>query len=154
MITYTDTDLLSSPAQTLVNPVNTVGVMGKGLAAQFKQRYPVMFAEYRDIICQSGRFHPGSLWLYRQPGKWILNFATKRHWREPSRLAYITEGLASFLLLRMQYGIESVAFPCLGCGNGQLDWETQVQPIMESYLAPLPISVFIHVIHKVNANGQ
>jgi O-acetyl-ADP-ribose deacetylase (regulator of RNase III) len=75
MITYVQGDLFQSSAKVLVNPVNTAGVMGKGLALEFKKRYPAMFEEYRTR-CETGKFQAGDLWLYKTPVKWILNFPT------------------------------------------------------------------------------
>ena len=146
MITYVACDLFLSPARVLVNTVNTVGVMGKGIAKDFKQIYPEMFREYQ-LLCQNNWFDIGKLWLYKTQNKWILNFPTKRHWRQPSRPEYIEAGLAKFVDTYHVYGITSISFPLLGCGNGELDWDTQVRPIMERYLKKLPIRVFIHLIH-------
>ena len=143
MITYVVCDLFRSPARVLVNTVNTVGVMGKGIAKDFKTIYPEMFAHYQEI-CESGSFDIGNLWLYKTTNKWILNFPTKRHWRQPSRPEYIEAGLRKFVQVYPDYGITSVSFPLVGCGNGELDWETQVRPLMEQYLSELPITVFVH----------
>lgn len=143
MILYVKGDIFQSPAQVLVNTVNTVGVMGKGIALEFKKLFPEMFAEYRTL-CESNKFQVGNLWLYKSPNKWILNFPTKKHWRQPSQVEYIEAGLAKFVASYEKMGIHSIAFPPLGCGNGQLDFETQVQPIMEKYLRNLPIETFIY----------
>jgi O-acetyl-ADP-ribose deacetylase (regulator of RNase III) len=143
MILYVNGDLLQSPAQVLVNAVNTVGVMGKGIALEFKRLFPDMYRRYRDL-CEHHKFEIGMLWLYKSPNKWVLNFPTKRHWRNPSRVEYIEAGLRKFVSVYSEWGIHSVAFPALGCGNGRLDFETQVQPLMEKYLKSLPIEVFIY----------
>ena len=146
MITYVaPCDLLprQSPARVLVNTVNTVGVMGKGIAKSFKAIYPEMFDQYQQI-CESGSFDIGNLWLYKTNNRWILNFPTKRHWRHPSRPEYIDAGLRKFVEVYHLYGITSVSFPLLGCGNGELDWNSQVKPLMEEHLGKLPIMVFIH----------
>lgn len=143
MITYVASSLLKSPAQVLVNTVNTQGVMGKGIAAAFKQIYPEMFAQYRNL-CEKGELEIGGLWLYKTPRKWILNFPTKKHWRNPSKPEYIEAGLRKFCDKFLDVGIYSIAFPALGCGNGGLDWQTTVKPLMERYLKNLPIDVFIH----------
>ena len=143
VITYVVCDLFRSPARVLVNTVNTVGVMGKGIAKDFKQIYPEMFKQYQEI-CEKGSFGIGNLWLYKTTNKWVLNFPTKRHWRQPSRPEYIAAGLKKFADVYHVYGITSISFPLIGCGNGELDWETQVQPLMEQYLGKLPIDVFIH----------
>ena len=116
---------------------------GKGIALEFKQIYPEMFREYREL-CERGQLDIGKLHLYKTPHKWILNFPTKKHWRQPSRVEYIEKGLQTFQRLRAEKGITSAAFPPLGCGNGQLDFETQVKPLMERYLGSLPISTFIY----------
>ncbi|MBI3959943.1 MAG: macro domain-containing protein [Chloroflexi bacterium] len=143
MILYVQGDLFQSPAQVLVNTVNTEGVMGKGVALQFKQMFPEMFAQYRDL-CERKQFDIGNLWLYRSPNKWVLNFPTKRHWKQPSRIEYVSAGLKKFVDSYDEMGIHSIAFPPLGCGNGQLDFKSQVQPVMHEYLARLPIDVFIY----------
>lgn len=144
MITYVEGDLFTSPAQVLVNTVNTVGVMGKGIARQFKSIYPEMFKAYQ-VRCERGEFDIGQIMLYRTPHKLILNFPTKRHWRSPSQLAFIEAGLRTFQANYSAYGIYSVAFPQLGCGNGELRWEEDVRPLMEAYLGNLPIDVFVHI---------
>lgn len=144
MLTYLTTSLFDSPAQTLINPVNTVGVMGKGIALVFKQRYPEMYRQYREL-CQAGKLDIGKLQIYRAPNKIIVNFPTKKHWRDPSRIEYIEVGLEEFVRSYDKYGIASVSFPQLGCGNGGLDWEGQVQPVMERYLKNLSIPIYIHL---------
>lgn len=142
MLVYLRTDLFASPAQTLVNTVNTVGVMGKGVAKTFKDRYPEMFRDYKRA-CDSGELRIGSLMLWRGPQKWVLNFPTKTTWRLPSELSYIEAGLRKFVEEYENLGITSVSFPPLGCGNGNLIW-SNVKPMMETYLKRLPISVYIH----------
>lgn len=144
LITYVKQNIFESPAQVLVNTVNTVGVMGKGIAKQFKQIYPEMFEQYQ-IFCENKALDIGKLWIYKSDHKWILNFPTKKHWRSPSKLEYIEAGLKKFVATYEEKGITSISFPLLGCGNGGLDWETQVQPLMEHYLRPLPIEVYIHL---------
>jgi len=146
MITYHRTSILTSRAQTVVNTVNTVGVMGKGLAAAYRARYPEMFVRYREL-CQSGMLDVGKLWLWKGPDRWVLNFPTKTQWRRPSNLEYIDVGLAKFVQQYEARGITEIAFPRLGCGNGGLDWN-DVRPLMERHLAPLPIPVFIHDFEK------
>ena len=145
MITYVDFSLFESPAKVLVNTVNTVGVMGKGIAKEFKRIYPEMFVDYQRL-CENRTFDVGELWLYKTPHKWVLNFPTKKHWRSPSKPEYIEEGLRKFTHFYHDTRITSVSFPQLGCGNGELDWKTQVKPLMETYLKNLPIEVFIHII--------
>jgi len=144
MITYIQGDIFTSPATVLVNTVNTVGVMGKGIARDFKTYFPEMFRKYQEA-CESGELRIGTLQFFRTPHKSVLNFPTKRHWREKSRVEDIERGLQTFVSRYKDFSISSIAFPQLGCGNGELDWEAQVQPLMERYLAPLPIDIYIHL---------
>lgn len=146
MLCYHRTSILTSQAQTVVNTVNTIGVMGKGLASAFKSRYPEMFKAYRKL-CQDGLLDIGKLWLWKGPDQWVLNFPTKKHWRAPSKLEYVETGLQKFVEQYEQRGITEIAFPRLGCGNGGLDW-VEVRPLMELYLRKLPITVYIHDFEK------
>ena len=143
MITYVAGNLFTSPAKVLVNTVNTQGVMGKGIALQFKKIYPDMFKKYQQF-CESGEIDIGVLWIYKTPHKWILNFPTKKHWRNSSKIEYIESGLEKFSEKFIDLAIHSIAFPALGCGNGELDWEETVKPVMESYLNRIPIDIFVH----------
>ena len=143
MIHYVSGNIFDSPAQTLVHPVNTVGVMGKGLALEFKKRYPKMFEEYKKQ-CRDGWLYVGSFMLWRAKDHFVLNFPTKKHWKDPSSLIYVEAGLLSFANEYESYGISSIAFPRLGCGNGGLDWKT-VKSVMELYLQELPIDVYIYI---------
>lgn len=147
MITYVVGDLFTSPARVLVNTVNTVGAMGKGIAKDFKTIYPDMFKQYQ-IFCEKKQFDIGQLWLYKTKHKWILNFPTKRDWKHPSKPEYVEAGLKKFVSTYAEKGITSIAFPMLGCGNGGLDWERQVRPAMEHYLKNLPIDIYIHLYRK------
>ena len=147
MITYVDFSLFDSPAKVLVNTVNTVGVMGKGIAKEFKSIYPEMFTEYQQL-CESGRLNVGDLWVYKTPHKWVLNFPTKKHWRSPSKPDYLEAGLKKFSQVYQEARITSISFPQLGCGNGELDWKTESKPLMEKYLKGLPIEIFIHVAYS------
>jgi len=147
MILYVKGNLLQAPAQVLVNTVNTVGVMGRGIALEFKRLFPEMYRQYREL-CERGQFKIGMLWLYKSPNKWVLNLPTKKHWRNPSRVEYVDEGLRKFVSSYADSGIHSIAFPALGCGNGELDFETQVKPLMEKYLRQLPVEVFIYPVRR------
>ena len=142
MITYVIGDLLKSPADVLVNTVNTVGVMGKGIANDFKKIYPEMFTQYQKL-CEKGLFNIGQLWIFKTKNKWVLNFPTKKHWRNPSKIEYIEAGLDKFVKTYAEKGITSISFPMLGCGNGELNWETEVRPLMEKYLKNIPIDIYI-----------
>lgn len=144
MITYVYGDLFTSPASVLVNTVNTVGVMGKGIAKEFKKNFPEMFKVYQER-CEDRELKIGTLFLYRTPNKSVLNFPTKQHWRSPSKVEFIEAGLETFVASYEKWGIDSVAFPQLGCGNGELNWEVQVRPLMERHLRQLPIRIYIHL---------
>jgi O-acetyl-ADP-ribose deacetylase (regulator of RNase III) len=143
MIRYLTSDLFAATAQTLVNPVNTEGVMGAGLARAFRDRYPEMFREYREL-CRERRLSIGTLHLWQGPDRWVLNLPTKTSWRLPSTLAYIEAGLRRFRQDYPALGITSVAFPALGCGCGSLSWSA-VRSLMDSSLADLPIPVDVHL---------
>jgi O-acetyl-ADP-ribose deacetylase (regulator of RNase III) len=147
MITYVVGDLFKTPARTIVNTVNTVGVMGKGIAKDFKTIYPEMFQQYQ-IFYEKKQFQVGQLWLYKTNHKWVLNFPTKKDWKQPSKLEYIKIGLEKFVSSYADKGITSIAFPMLGCGNGGLNWEEEVRPLMELYLKNLPIDIYIHLYQK------
>ena len=136
-------DLFESNCSTIVNTVNCVGVMGKGIALEFKKRYPEMFMEYVRK-CDNGEVKPGLPYVYQDnDGNSILNFPTKDHWRSPSRLTYVIDGLDWFIENYEKYNIESIAFPPLGCGNGGLSWDV-VGPIMYQKLSRLPIQIEIY----------
>ena len=144
MIKYIEGDIFDSPAQVIVNTVNTVGVMGKGIALEFKHRYPDMFERYRTA-CEKHMLTIGKLMLVYEPDHWILLFPTKESWRNPSKLEYIEKGLMKFVNSYTDKDITSIAFPLLGCGNGELNWPNEVQPLMERYLSTLPIDVYIYL---------
>lgn len=122
--------ILDSPAQVIVNPVNCRGVMGRGLALAFKQRYPDMFNEYARA-CRSGALRPGQVHAWRDGvGRWVVNFPTKEDWREPSRMEYLESGLTSLVQWVRDHDIASIAVPALGCGLGGLAW-SEVRPRIE-----------------------
>ena len=148
MLMYIEGNMFESPAQVLVNTVNTVGVMGKGIALTFKKVYPDMYKNYR-YYCENKQFEMGKLYLYKTPGKWILNFPTKINWRNPSKIEYIEQGLKKFVASYKEKGIKSIAFPKLGCGNGGLNFETHVKPLMDKYLSNLDINVYVY-LHDPN----
>ena len=143
MIFYVEGNILESKAQTLVNPVNTCGVMGKGLALEFKRKFPEMYQNYK-YYCKTGQFKIGNLFLYKSY-KWIVNFPTKKSWMFPSKLEYIELGLKKFVDKYKEFEIKSIAFPKLGCGYGGLNFETQVKPLMEKYLNSLDIDIYLYV---------
>jgi len=133
-------DLFESKAQTWVNTVNTVGVMGKGIALGFRKRFPEMFEDYRRR-CDRGEVALGRPYLYERPElPWILNFPTKDHWRSPARLDAIEQGLGHLLVNYRHWGVESLAVPPLGCGEGQLEWAV-VGPTLFRWLERLEVPV-------------
>jgi uncharacterized protein YwgA/O-acetyl-ADP-ribose deacetylase (regulator of RNase III) len=136
-------DIFNSRAQTLVNTVNIVGVMGKGIALEFKNRFPEMFNDYKRR-CDAKDVKLGRPYLYKTiDGPWILNFPTKDHWRSVSKLSDIIEGLQYLERNYRKWGIESLAVPPLGCGNGELDWRV-VGPVLYRYLELLDIPVELY----------
>ncbi|MBI1929176.1 macro domain-containing protein [Candidatus Poribacteria bacterium] len=143
MIQYVVGDILTSDAQTIVNTVNCKGVMGKGLAKQFKRKYPDMFREYWDL-CMKKKIRIGRPHLYMKSQPWILNFPTKDDWRKSSLICFIEQGLQWIIENYKAVGIQSIAFPKLGCNNGGLDWE-EVRQIMHNYLSQLEIPVWFYV---------
>lgn len=126
MIRYTTGDILKADAEALINPVNCVGVMGKGLALQFKRSFPANFKAYA-WICQCQQMQPGRVFTFStgrdSNPRWVINFPTKRHWREKSRIDDIKDGLWSLQVNMISRSIRSVAVPPLGCGLGGLQWE-------------------------------
>jgi uncharacterized protein YwgA/O-acetyl-ADP-ribose deacetylase (regulator of RNase III) len=146
MITIKVGNLFQSEAQTLVNTVNCVGIMGKGIALEFKKRYPEMFKDY-ERRCAAHEVKLGRPYLYKDlVGKWILNFPTKDHWRSVARLQDIIEGLDYLKDHYQKWGIRSLAVPPLGCGQGQLEWRV-VGPTLYRYLSQLDIPVELYAPH-------
>ena len=139
MIEFTKGDLLEAEVDALVNAVNTEGVMGKGIALQFRKKFPDMFEAYRRA-CKSGQVQPGKMHVFERkdmsPPRFIINFPTKRHWRSPSRLEDIEAGLRALAEEVRHHNIRSIAVPPLGCGNGGLDWQG-VLPCIKAALGPL-----------------
>jgi O-acetyl-ADP-ribose deacetylase (regulator of RNase III) len=136
-------NLFESPAAAWVNAVNCVGIMGKGVALEFKQRFPGMFEDYR-VRCSAGQVNLGAPYLYRDAsGRAIINFPTKSHWRSPSRLTDVERGLDFFAAHVGQWGLTSVAMPALGCGKGGLRW-SEVGSLIWRKLHALPIDVELY----------
>lgn len=140
MIDFKQGNLLEEDVQALVNTVNCVGVMGKGIALQFKQAFPENFRQYAKA-CRAGEVEPGRMFIVSRDNlfnpRYIINFPTKRHWRNNSRIEDIERGMEDLILQVKQLEIKSIAIPPLGCGNGGLDWQ-QVKPAIESAFATLP----------------
>lgn len=143
MIVFKTGNIFDSECQTLVNTVNHNGVMGKGIALQFKKKYPKMFDEYKLACKRKQIYIGGDLWVWDyidmyKPKK-VLCFATKEDWWNPSKLVWIKRGLEIFSQTYKGLGITSIAFPKLGCTNGKLNWEKDVKPLMFKYLQSLDI---------------
>lgn len=135
--------MFKSQCQTLVNTVNCVGIMGKGVALEFKKRFPEMFKEY-EARCERGEMRLGQPYLYKRlipPA--VLNFPTKDHWRSVTNLADIVRGLEYLLARYKEWGIQSLAVPPLGCGQGQLEWRI-VGPTLYRYLGQMEIPVEVY----------
>ena len=127
-------NIFNTQCQTIVNTVNCVGVMGKGIALEMKTRYPLMFEKYKKL-CKDNLIDIGKLWLYKEPDdKWILNFPTKTHWKYESEYDYIEKGMTKFVETYKDKNIESIAFPMLGCSNGGLETK-KVLEIMVKHLS-------------------
>ena len=136
-------DILRSSAQTLTNPVNCVGVMGAGLAREFRERFPLMYANYQ-VRCEREEVHLGRPYAWRNSGgPWVLNFPTKGDPGEPSRLGPIHEGLEFAAAHAMEWGITSIAVPALGCGLGRLAWR-DVRPLIVRAPSALPITAEVY----------
>lgn len=127
----------------LVNPINCVGIMGKGLALQFKKKFPDIYKPYQRA-CQEKQLYPGKvLSLYSLEGlTYVVNFPTKNHWREKSKLEYIETGLDDLVLNIQDLNIRSISIPALGCGEGGLNWD-DVKPLIVDKLSPLNLVVAI-----------
>jgi O-acetyl-ADP-ribose deacetylase (regulator of RNase III) len=151
MIRFVKGNLLDSEAEALVNTVNTVGVMGKGLALQFKEQFPENYRKYREV-CKANSFRVGQVFATIEHtvsgDKVIINFPTKTTWREPSRYAYIEEGLAALKKLLIEKGIKSVAIPPLGTRNGGLDWD-RVRQMMVDSLSDIECDIVIYEPNEV-----
>lgn len=137
MIRPSSGNILASQAEAVVNTVNCVGVMGRGLALQFKRSFPGNFKTYK-AACDRGEVTPGQMLIVKtgslMPPRYVINFPTKRHWKEQSHITDIQSGLEALVSDIQRLGIRSVAVPPLGCGLGGLRW-TQVRPLIEDAFA-------------------
>jgi O-acetyl-ADP-ribose deacetylase (regulator of RNase III) len=140
MIELTHGDILDADVEALVNTVNCVGVMGRGIALQFKNTFPENYEFYRRA-CERAEFHPGMMLIYETGHignpKYVINFPTKRHWKAKSRMEDIDSGLKALVAEVRERNIQSIAIPPLGCGLGGLNWE-EVRPKIEAAFAALP----------------
>ena len=160
MIKLTEGDLLEASAEALVNTVNTVGVMGKGIALMFKERFPENYKAY-EAACEVGAVRVGEMFVTAgvELGgpRWIINFPTKKHWRQPSKSEWIRDGLVALKGVIRERHIKSIAIPPLGCANGGLDWAF-VHPLIEAALKDLPnVEILLFVptaTHHLNQTGE
>ena len=140
MIEFKQGNLLEEKAEALVNAVNCVGVMGKGIALQFKQAFPDNFQRYKKA-CDAKEVQPGHVLTVSTDSllnpRYIINFPTERHWKGKSKIEDVHAGLKALIAEVQQLGIRSIAIPPLGCGNGGLDW-VKVKPLIETAFAQLP----------------
>jgi O-acetyl-ADP-ribose deacetylase (regulator of RNase III) len=140
MITLTHGNMFDVDVEVLVNTVNTVGVMGRGVALQFKSLFPANYSEYAKV-CRQGMLHPGDVLVHRvpKPGlpRFIFNVATKKHWRGASRIEYVAKGLIGIISNLRETGARSIALPPLGCGLGGLEW-VEVLPLIERAFSEVP----------------
>lgn len=145
-ITFVKGNIFNTKAQTVVNTINCVGVMGKGIALVYKLRYPHMYDIYHNY-CKQHLISIGKIWLYKGDEKdpWVLNFPTKVHWKYPSKLEYIEAGLKKFVETYKERGISSIAFPLLGVNNGGLDKDL-VMDLMLRYLkeCDIPVEIYLY----------
>jgi O-acetyl-ADP-ribose deacetylase (regulator of RNase III) len=158
MIRFTQGNLLEAPAEALVNTVNTVGVMGKGIALMFKEAFPENYRLYREA-CQTKNVKVGRVFATERRDfvggpKWIINFPTKEHWRAPSRIEWIRDGLVDLREFIERHSIRSIALPPLGSGNGGLEWR-EVRPVIEKALASLQdVTIIVYEPTKKYQNVQ
>lgn len=147
MIRFTQGNLLDADTDALVNTVNTVGVMGKGVALMFKEAFPDNYRRY-EAACAAKGLHIGKMFVTERDDlygpKWIINFPTKAHWRFPSKLEWIAKGLDDLKEVVQDKGIKSIALPPLGAGNGGLDWEEVRSLIVEKLSELKSVSVVIY----------
>jgi O-acetyl-ADP-ribose deacetylase (regulator of RNase III) len=140
MIELTQGDLLKQDAEALVNAVNCVGVMGRGIALQFRKAFPENFKVY-EHACKRGEVRPGSMLVFQthwlKNPSYVINFPTKRHWRDPSRITDIESGLDALVAEVKRLGIHTIAIPALGCGLGGLEWP-DIRLLIEKAFSNLP----------------
>jgi O-acetyl-ADP-ribose deacetylase (regulator of RNase III) len=142
MITCTHGNIFDADVDVIINPVNCVGVMGKGLALQFKRRFPDMYKQYR-YDCQHHAYEPGAIHMWNESTPRIMTFATKGLWQYPSQLAWIDIGLRSINDRYKGMNINSIAIPPLGCGNGGLEWKV-VKSVIEHILCDVDMDIILY----------
>jgi O-acetyl-ADP-ribose deacetylase (regulator of RNase III) len=147
MITNTVGNLLDANAEAVVNTVNCVGVMGKGIALQFAKRFPEILKPYKEA-CENKTLRPGVIQVHERRDllfpRYILNFPTKRHWKDQSYLEDIDCGLDDLIRVVRVRGIRSLAIPALGCGHGGLDWEIVSNLIHQKLTLLVDVDIWLH----------
>ena len=142
-------DMFQSKAQTLVNAVNCVGVMGKGIALEFKNRFPEMHQDYVHR-CDLKKVKLGEPYIFKgSPLPYIINFPTKDHWKSSSRIQDIERGLEYLLTHYKEWEVTSLAVPALGCGNGGLEWSA-IEPLIFKYVKLMNISAHVYAPYEIN----
>jgi O-acetyl-ADP-ribose deacetylase (regulator of RNase III) len=142
MLRLINGNLFDSDAEALVNPVNTFGIMGKGIARQFKKRYPENFQLYAEA-CRYGEVKIGEMFVTKEGGRLIINFPTKEHWRNPSYIEWIEDGLYDLKAFLIEEKVKSVAIPALGVGNGGLKWSA-VRELIIAILCDMDADITVY----------
>ena len=142
MIYFKDGDIFKDTSEAIINAVNCVGVMGKGIALKFKEKYPDNYIMYK-AACNRKEVKIGKMFIYKESNKTIINFPTKQHWHNDSKIEYIKEGLKDLVKALQSLNIESVAMPAIGCGNGGLSWDI-VKKTIKEYLSDVDMSIIVY----------
>ena len=146
MIRFIRGNLLDAETEAVVNTVNTVGIMGRGIALQFKERFPENFKAY-EAACKADKVEIGRMFVTRTSilsnPRWIINFPTKKHWRNPTKIEWVVDGLQDLRRFIDQEGIRSISIPPLGCGNGGLQW-SRVKREIEFALSELDLEIVVY----------
>lgn len=142
-------DIFESGAHAIVNPVNCIGVSGKGLALKFKEDFPSNFARYK-AYCNDRKLLPGKLFFTQEPMEkapegrvYIVNMATKDHWKDPSRIEWVREGVRNLRLWAEEFGVKTIACPALGAGLGQLEW-SDVEAVIVEEFEKSSVEILVH----------
>lgn len=147
MIKITQGDILSANVDAIVNTVNCVGVMGKGLALQFKKAYPDNYETYK-LACEHKAIRTGKMFTFMRKSqsnpKYIINFPTKQHWKDPSKIEFIDDGLIDLVRVVPYLSIKSIAIPPLGCGLGGLEWSVVLPKIKEAMMSLNDVDILIY----------
>lgn len=147
MIRYITGNIMDSSAEALVNTVNTDGVMGKGIALQFKHAFPHNFEVYKQA-CMNGQLQTGKILVVKDSEllmgeRLIVNFPTKQHWKMPAKYEYVESGLTALIAYLKDHPLKSLAMPALGCGNGGLEWQ-KVKRLIEQHFEGLDMAIWVY----------